>query len=145
MTSEPIGRPSVTPAAGIDVETEELWDRCARPACRRNFQRGTDRGRPREYCSDTCKKNADREYKKAQAAVPHFEKLLTQARADVAAFGRPAEGRPAADPGDDLAAAVGAWRHAGGAVEFAQPGDLRLHEVLRDLVEALDPILNPPS
>ncbi|WP_091730790.1 hypothetical protein [Nocardioides scoriae] len=126
-------------------QVNELWDRCARPACREQFQRSTERGRPREYCSDTCKKVADREYKQAQGAVVHYDKLLRQARSDVAAFGRGDQEGPGAsaiDPVQQRTRAREAWQHARAVAAYATASDPRILDVLSNLVGELDGLFN---
>jgi len=75
----------------------ELPDLCARPQCRKEFRQSVGRGRRKDYCSETCRRLADRDYKRARATVEHFEKLARRSRHDVLAFGR------AADELDDFA------------------------------------------
>lgn len=133
----------VDSTAPTESDPAELTDRCARPRCRREFKQLATRGRRREYCSDTCRGNAEREFKQAKAAEAHYARLLGQAAADLAAFGRtetPSE-RPstAADP----SSAREAWATARTASQFAEPGDVRLHAILTDLVDALRPLLEP--
>lgn len=75
-------------AADEGTAVETLMARCARPCCRRAFAREIARGRPREFCSDECRRDAEVEYKRAQAVVAHFEKQVAVARLDLATFGR---------------------------------------------------------
>jgi len=53
----------------------EFADYCARPMCRKEFRQSAGRGRRRDYCSETCRRLADRDYKRAKALVEHFERL----------------------------------------------------------------------
>lgn len=138
----------LTPVTRGSSDTEpvdvEMTIRCARPACRQEFKRSTGLGRRRQYCGDTCRGNAEKEYRRAKAVVEQYESLLEQARADVATFGRDVEGDRPSTPDEDrylTGVARDAWNRAQGAVSFAPAGDARVLDVLRDLVEATQPLL----
>lgn len=75
-------------AVGDDFDLPDL---CARPQCRKEFRQSVGRGRKANYCSETCRRLADRDYKRAKATVEHFEKLARRSRYDVLAFGRSAD------------------------------------------------------
>jgi hypothetical protein len=83
---------SVDQVRALAGETPEdqfdLPDLCARPKCRQEFRQSIGRGRKKDYCSETCRRLADRDYKRARATVDHFEKLARRSRHDVLAFGR---------------------------------------------------------
>lgn len=68
------------------AETQELPDYCARPACRQAFTRVVGPGRPQAYCSELCRRSAERELRQTQSRLTHFESLVAQLRVDVAAF-----------------------------------------------------------
>ena len=70
------------------IESQELPDYCARPACRRAFTRVVGPGRPQAFCSEVCRRSAERELRQAKSRLAHFEALVDQMRADVAAFSR---------------------------------------------------------
>ncbi len=122
-----------------------LTTRCSRPKCRKEFRIRVVPGRRRQYCSDLCKANGEKEYKQALSTVNHYETLLEGARNDAAAFGRSGDGmdRASSDADDELAArrAQIAWARAQAAAEFSAPGDERLLEILQDLVDATRPDL----
>lgn len=145
MTSEAVARQPATADADHSDEGLELTFRCARPRCRSEFTRTVGVGRRRQYCSDICRGVAEKEYKQAKAALMHYERLLEQARADLAAFGRDLEsGATASGPPDDArvaARARGSWDHARGVSEFASAGDPRILDVLRDLVSSVEPLV----
>lgn len=124
----------------------ELHDRCARPRCRNEFLRSAGRGRRKQYCSDICRGVAEKEYKQAKATVIHYERLVREARYDLAAFGRAADDvivpSTPEEQNASLTAARSEWDRAQGAVQFARPGDEQVLDVLRRLVEAVGPILD---
>lgn len=96
-------------------EQFELPDLCARPQCRAEFRQTVGRGRRKDYCSEACRRLADRDYKRARATVEHFDKLARRSRHDVLAFGR------ATDELDDGAVGMGeAITRAASALERAE-------------------------
>jgi hypothetical protein len=56
-------------------DLEELPDFCSRPACRRPFGRVVSPGRRQAYCSETCRRNAEKELRQARSRLAHFEAL----------------------------------------------------------------------
>lgn len=92
----------------------DLPDLCARPQCRQEFRQTVGRGRKKDYCSETCRRLADRDYKRARATVEHFDKLARRSRHDVLAFGRSGDDHDGVSDSDEVmvAAAVGALNRA---------------------------------
>lgn len=125
-----------------EADAPELTTRCSRPQCRDEFKIKVAPGRRRQYCSVTCRSIAEKEYKQALAAVTLYEGLLEDARNDAAAFGRSGDGNERSRTPEEyeLAAqrARTAWASAETALQFAQPGDERLHHVLQKLVNSLE-------
>ena len=128
----------------VDDGDFDLVDYCARPMCRKEFRQSVGRGRRRDYCSETCRRLADRDYKRAKATVEHFERLAERSRHDVRAFGRAADELD----GDLMVGADVARERAGAAIaraqavlQFAGDADPRLVGELRYLLEAVRPAL----
>ena len=130
----------VNTGGGVEVELD-LASYCARPMCRAEFRQNVGRGRRRDYCSETCRRLADRDYKRAKAMVAHFDELAARYRHDVAAFGRAGDeleepGQPG--PGDaDRETARAALARAGAVLEFAADQDDRMLAELRALHDAV--------
>lgn len=128
----------------------ELTGYCGRPSCRRPFAQTGGRGRRREFCSDLCRRGADRDYKRARAMVAHFEELLERSRHDVAAFGRSPD-LESAEPNSTVstdasrAVAFAAVQRAQAVLTFADKGDERLFDELRLIVEAVGPQFDSPA
>jgi hypothetical protein len=123
---------------------EPLTDYCWRPSCRKQFLRAAGPGRRKEYCSDLCRRAAEKELRQTRARLVHFEALVQKLRIDVAAYGRP-EVDDASD--DELPASLEAHqtaedavRRAAGALVFADPADPAVRE-LKMLYEAVAPIV----
>ena len=58
------------------------------PMCRRAFTRVVGPGRPQAFCSEVCRRAAEKELRQARSMLAHFEDLTAQLRVDIAAFGR---------------------------------------------------------
>jgi hypothetical protein len=140
--SEPVGH--VRPLAGSGVDDEfELPDLCARPQCRREFRQSLGRGRKANYCSETCRRLADRDFKRAKATVEHFEKLARRSRHDVLAFGRSVEesGEPSGNPEVVLRSALDALGRADAVLRFVGDADARLVDELIALRDGVGPLI----
>ena len=110
--------------------------------CRRQFQRNAGRGRRQDYCSDICRRLADRDYKRAKAMVEQFERLARRSRHDVLAFGRSPTSRTAQINEDvALERAVRALGRAETVLSFAVDADERLLTEIRRLCDAVRPLI----
>lgn len=132
------------PGRGPVAET--LIDYCSRPRCRKPIQRTAGRGRRKEYCSDICRRTAEKELRQVRARLAHFEELVQKLRIDVAAYGKPDPGETAGEepplPHDADQTAENAVRRALGALVFANPDEPAVRE-LRLLCDAVAPIVLP--
>ncbi|WP_183094061.1 hypothetical protein [Nocardioides stalactiti] len=124
----------------------QLLDRiavpCGRLSCRQPVIQEVGPGRRKEFCSDTCRRGADREYKRARTHVSTYSEVLRRAQHEVASYGRKAE-EGVLTP-DDVAhleaQARIAFTRAATLVEVGVPEASAAAE-LRSLVEALGPLL----
>ncbi len=138
--AHPASRPSREP------QPETVPDYCWRPSCRKPFLRPAGRGRPKAYCSDICRRAAQKEARQARSRLAHFEALVEKLRIDVAAFGKPDPGEAGDDSDerppslDARQAAENAVRRAAGALVFANPDDLAVRE-LKLLHDTVAPII----
>lgn len=64
---------------------------CGRLSCRKPIVQDIGPGRRKEFCSDTCRRGADRDYKRAKAHVEFFEQQLRRTQHEVATYGRRAD------------------------------------------------------
>ena len=126
------------------LETEDLVDYCWRPRCRKEFRRAARPGRPQEYCSEICRRAAEKEFRQARSRLAHFEDLVEKLRIDVAAYGKPyAEEVGSQSSSSSLDArkiAENAVRRAAGALAFAPADEPGVRE-LQMLYEAVAPII----
>ena len=135
--------PVVTSAEVEASDDFDLVDYCARPMCRREFRHNAGRGRRRDYCSEACRRLADRDYKRAKAMVEHFEKLARRSRHDVLAFGRSAD-EDQTELSDEVAIerATAALGRAEAVLRFASDADERLTAELRELCLSVRPLVD---
>lgn len=115
---------------------------CGRLSCKEPVIQELGRGRRKEYCSDTCRRAADRDYKRAKAHVDTFEEYLRRSQHEVASYGRKAEA-DALSPeqlGSLETTARVAFARAETLVEVGVPADLAAAE-LAALVQALRPLM----
>lgn len=128
-----------------DLENETLTDYCSRPKCRNEFRRQGGRGRRQEYCSDICRRTAEKELRQTKSRLEHFEGLVEQLRNDVKAFGKTEDADTPSDRREQASnawqVAEGAVRRADGALVFADPEDLVVQE-LRRLRDAVSPLIS---
>jgi hypothetical protein len=129
---------------GRGLEAEPLIDYCWRPRCREPIQHTARPGRRKEYCSDICRRTAEKELRQVRARLAHFEELVQKLRIDVAAYGKPDIGETADEtPPLPLVAhqtAENAVRRALGALVFANPDESAVRE-LKALCDAVAPII----
>lgn len=140
--SESVKTIRTIPGEAVDDEFD-LPDLCARPQCRQEFRQNVGRGRKANYCSETCRRLADRDYKRAKATVEHFEKLARRSRYDVLAFGRSADDLgESASPEVVLRAALDALGRADAVLRFVGgDADERLVDELVALRDAVRPLV----
>ncbi len=107
------------------------------------FRRSIGPGRPRAYCSQMCRRTAQKELRVAQQRLARFEALVIQLRADVSAFTASAEEEPS-NP-DHLQEARQGLVEARGAMPFLsssqEPGArafVRLLQAVAAFVEDAD-------
>lgn len=117
---------------------------CGRLSCRKPIVQEIGPGRRKEFCSDTCRRGADREYKRAKAHADLFEEQLRRTQHEVAAYGRRAdEGGLTADDVNRLQTeARVALARAEGIAEFAREHPERVLAELDHLIAALKPIVD---
>lgn len=125
-----------------DQSIGQIAPPCGRLSCKKPVVQELGPGRRKEYCSDTCRRAADRDYKRAKAHVDTFEEYLRRSQHEVASYGRKAEAN-ALSP-EQLArfetSARVAFARAETLVEVGVPADRAAGE-LAALVQALCPLM----
>lgn len=120
-------------------DAPELAAYCARPSCRREYRRASQPGRPQTYCSEVCRRTAEKELRTLRSRLSHFESVVEQARIDLAAHGRMEEG---ANVLSDLnAIAASAVSRAAGVLRFTSGSDDPIADELRLLHDAVAPLV----
>jgi len=123
----------------------EVIEYCGRLSCRKPIVQTAGRGRRREFCSETCRRGADREYKRAKALVESFERNLRNFRHEVAAYGRKGEEDLATPADQELIHrnAVAAISRARAVVEYSVDVEDRYLAELNHLLDAVEPMVTP--
>ncbi len=117
---------------------------CGRLSCRKPIVQEIGPGRRKEFCSETCRRGADRDYKRAKAHVEFFEEQLRRTQHEVATYGRRAdEGVLTADEVVRLQSeARVALVRASTVAELGGDQPERIRAELDALVAAVRPILD---
>lgn len=128
--------------SGPTSDIQELPDYCARPSCRQPFTRVVGPGRPQAFCSDFCRRAAEKEERQLKKRLAHFEGLVDQLRVDLAAFNR---GRPAdvetVTGADGAQKAAEAVARVAGVLAFVSDSSEPLAAELRSLHDAVAPVI----
>ena len=144
MTSQRTLTRVASKAASAGDETQELIDYCARPLCRAEFRRQAGPGRRQSYCSELCRRTAEKQARQTRSRLAHFEGVVEQLRTDVAAFGRSVDD-DAADEGttsiQERRRAENAVNRAGGILDFTPDAEEPLVRELRALYDAVAPLV----
>ena len=142
--ARPKPKPNVAGRAERAEEAESLVDFCARPTCRTEFRRTIGPGRKQAYCSEMCRRQAERELRQKRISLAHFERVVEMLRVDIAAFGK-TDFDTADNEGQSLdvrRTAEDAVRRATGALAFANPDEPAVRELQR-LYNAVAPLVLP--
>lgn len=129
-----------------ELDAEGLADYCSRPRCRNEFRRAAGPGRRQQYCSELCRRTAEKEFRQTRAQLVHFEAVVQKLRIDVAAYQREdldedgdQEPRPSLGARQNAEKAV---ERASGILRFANRDDPAVQE-LQALYEAVAPLILP--
>lgn len=124
-----------------DLE-DQIARYCGLLSCGKVLVQSLGRGRRKEFCSETCRRAADRDYKRAMARTELFEEQLRKAKHHAAAYGRKAE--PGVLTPEVMTRLQGnvreAFARASTVVELGTSPE-RAAEELERLVTALRPLL----
>lgn len=126
-----------------ESESQVLPDYCARPSCRQPFERVLGPGRPQAFCSEICRRSAEREARQLRSRLAHFEGLVQQLRIDLAGFNR---GVDHSAEGDAVTlearrTAEDAITRVGGVLAFLGDSPEPLAQELRSLHDAVAPLV----
>lgn len=119
--------------------TETLESLCADPSCRSPYQKVIGRGRPQRFCSETCRRRAEKSLRKVRSRLRHYDEMATISRIDIAAHGREdGEGDTELDLRQSASNAIG---RAEAALRFLTDRDDPAVNEFRRLYEAVAPLL----
>lgn len=137
-------RASERPAARRSTaDNQELQDFCGRPACRQPFLKTVGPGRPQSYCSEICRRTAEREFRQAKARLAHYEAVVEGLRMDIAAFNLASEPASTDTASDVRRAAEDAVTRVDGLLAFIEHSQEPLARELRSLHQAVAPVVRP--
>lgn len=140
--TQPSERPSTRrPTA----DSQELQDFCGRPACRQPFLKTVGPGRPQTYCSEICRRTAEREFRQARARLAHYEGVVDGLRADIAAFNLNSEPAVTDTEASIRRSAEDAITRVEGVLTFIEHSQEPLARELRSLHEAVAPVIRPTT
>lgn len=123
------------------ADAQELPDYCARPSCRAAFVKTVGPGRPQAFCSELCRRAAERELRQIRSRLNHFESVVEQLRVDIAAFGGKAGNDDDHANLDARRAAEDAITRVAGVLAFLGDSPDPVARELRDLHTAVAPIV----
>lgn len=127
-----------------DQAVEDLAALCANVLCRKEFRRRVVPGRRQEFCTELCRRTAEREYRRTLQRLAHFESQVEQLRIQAAAFGRGvtagADDHGAVTP-EQRRAAEDAITRVGGMMAFIRGSDEPLAVELCALYDAASPVI----
>jgi hypothetical protein len=135
---------SVTRAPASPDTGQELAAYCAFPKCRREFRCTLGPGRKKAFCSDICRRNAEKELRQLRSRLTHLETMVEQARIDVAAYGRTESADGESDPTLVRRTAEDAVTRVAGILDFVAGSDEPMSRELRRLYDAVVPVLRSP-
>lgn len=131
----------VGPVRPDEDEGEPLVAYCALPSCRTEFRRTSGPGRRKDFCSDECRRAAEKDLRRLKSRFVHYENVVQQLKIDIAAFGRSSDDEESVEQPDVAAQrASEALARAQGVLRFA-PNDDPLAAELLALVDAVAPLV----
>jgi len=123
------------------TEPEDRPDYCSRPSCRKEFRRTIGPGRPQAFCSEFCRRAAERELRQVRSRLAHFESVVEKLRIDVAAFGRNDDDGLEPSIIEQRRTAREAVARAAGALDFVNDREEPAVRELQRLYDAVAPLM----
>lgn len=108
--------------------------------CRKEYRRTIGPGRPQLYCTELCRRHAEKDQRQLRSRLQHFEGVVQQARIDLAAYGLD-DGSGGVNESDLLRRAEVAVAQAATALRFVGSSEDPAVQELRNLHAAVAPIL----
>lgn len=126
-----------------DELEDQVGTHCGWLGCGKLIVQTLRRGRRKEFCSDTCRRAADRDYKRVRARIDIYGEELRKSQHHAAAYGRKAEdGTLSPEQWSQIESAARiAFARASTVVDLGAPPD-RVAQELEALVKALTPLLD---
>lgn len=127
-----------------NAELQALQATCANPRCDEQFLRQVGPGRRKDFHSEECRRNAERDHRRLAGLLEHYNRQADQMRARISAYLRSnADGgaSPSGPTVDEVRRAREAVAEVRGMARFLRGHqDEFAHELLR-LFEAVEPVV----
>ena len=127
-----------------DGETQALEATCANPRCDEQFQRTVGPGRRKDFHSEECRREAERDYRRLAGFLEHYNRQTEQIRARIAAYLRTNaddEIRPFGPSAAEVDRARVAIAEVRGMARFLRNHEDEFAQELLRLFEAVEPLV----
>jgi hypothetical protein len=127
-----------------DAEVQHLQATCANPRCDEQFLRLVGPGRRKDFHSEDCRRNAERDYRRLAGLLEHYNRQAAQMRARIAAYLRTNgdhEGKPSGPSAAEVERARVAVAEVRGMARFLRNHEDEFAQELLRLFEAVEPLM----
>jgi len=131
-----------------DAEQQVLEATCANPRCDEQFRRAVGPGRRKDFHSEECRRSAERDFRRLEGLLEHYNRQAEQMRSRIAAYLRTDRGeeipasRPSAAEAERARLAVAEVR---GMARFLRNHEDEFAQELLRLFEAVEPLVRSPQ
>jgi len=131
-----------------DAGLQVLQATCANPRCDEQFLRPVGPGRRKDFHSEECRRDAERDYRRLAGLLEHYERQADQMRARIAAYVRTNSDDVIIDDGGsspvELDRAREAIAEVRGMARFLPKHQGEFAQDLLKLFEAVEPLVRSP-
>lgn len=127
-----------------DAELQVLQATCANPRCDQQFLRQLGPGRRKDFHSEDCRRNAERDQRRLCGLLEHYNRQADQMRARIAAYLRTNPDGAVAPAGptvEELGRAREAVAEVRGMARFLRGHQDEFAQELLRLFEAVEPVI----
>jgi len=127
-----------------DAEAQVLQATCANPRCDEQFLRPVSPGRRKDFHSEECRRNAERDHRRLAGLLEHYNRQADQMRARMSAYLRTNADDAAAPPGptvDEIRCARESVAEVRGMARFLRGHQGEFAQELLRLFGAVEPVV----
>lgn len=130
-----------------DDDIQLLEATCANPRCDEQFRRAVGPGRRKDFHSEDCRRDAEREHRRLESLLSHYERQAEQVRARIGAYLRTNSGGgiDVGPSASELTRAREAVAEVRGMARFLPQHQGEFASELLALFEAVEPVLRAPT